>query len=122
MHQLEVLVADPVLHVPLSAGEEIVHDYDLVSGHHQTIHQVGTDETSSARHQYSLSILIIQELHRREVFRHTILDRRLQMLQLAFQFADMDPRLLDIFNIVGLLLFLGIVNFLRHSLDDGLVG
>lgn len=34
MDQLEVLVSQPLFHIPLSAREEIVHYDDLVALHH----------------------------------------------------------------------------------------
>ena len=48
VEQLEVLVVDPVLHVPLPPGEEVVRHDDLVAGQHQAIHQVGADEAGAA--------------------------------------------------------------------------
>lgn len=118
MHQLEILVADPVLHVPLSAGEEIVDDYYFVAGEHQTVHQVGTDETRATRHQYSLPVLIIQELHRREVLRHPVPNRRLQMLKLTLQLADPNLRLLDVPDVSVGRLVLDILNFLRCDIGE----
>lgn len=38
--QLKVLVANPVLHVTLPPREEVVHHNDLMTLHHQSVHQV----------------------------------------------------------------------------------
>jgi len=116
MHQLEVLVTDPVLHIPLSAGEEIVDDYYLVSGEHQTIHQVGANKTRAARHQDSFPVLIIQELHRWKVLCHSVPDSRLQMLKLTLQFADPNLRFLDVPDVGRLVL--DIANLLRPNLSE----
>lgn len=40
--ELKVLMADPVLHVPLPSREEVVHHRHLVAIHHQLVRQVGT--------------------------------------------------------------------------------
>ena len=39
--QLKVLVADPVLHVPLPAGEEVVHHGHFVTVHHEFVCEMG---------------------------------------------------------------------------------
>lgn len=44
--ELEVFMADPVLHVPLPPREEVIHHGHLVAIHHQLVRQVGTNETS----------------------------------------------------------------------------
>lgn len=45
--ELEVFVAEPVLHISLPACEEVVHDGHLVAIHHQLVGQVGSYKTSS---------------------------------------------------------------------------
>ena len=40
--QLKVLVADPMLHVPLPAGEEVVHHSHFMTIHHEFVCEVGT--------------------------------------------------------------------------------
>lgn len=45
--ELKVFMADPVLHVPFPAREEVIHHSDLVAVHHQLVSEVGTDETGS---------------------------------------------------------------------------
>ena len=54
--KLEVLVADPVLHVPLSAREEVVHHGHLMAVHHELVREVGAHEpcTSSYLREDSL--------------------------------------------------------------------
>ena len=47
--ELKVLVADPVLHVPLPAREEVVHHGHLVAVHHQLVSEVGAHEARAAR-------------------------------------------------------------------------
>ena len=42
--QLEVLVANPVLHIAFAAGEEVIHHSHLVAIHHQLVCQVGPHE------------------------------------------------------------------------------
>lgn len=44
VYQLEVLMADPVLHVALPTREEVVHHRHFVPIHHQLVRQVGSDE------------------------------------------------------------------------------
>lgn len=45
--ELEVFVANPVLHIPFPSCEEVVHYSHLVAIHHQLVSQVGTHETGS---------------------------------------------------------------------------
>lgn len=111
MHQLEVLVTDPVLDISLSAGEEVVDDYNFVAGEHQTIDQMGADETRATRHQYSLPILVIQKLHRWKILSDSVFDRGLEMLQFALQLANANPRLLDVLDVSIGRLLLDIANF-----------
>lgn len=40
MYQLKVLVADPVLHIPLPSSEEVVHHNDLLALHHESVHKM----------------------------------------------------------------------------------
>ena len=47
--QLKVLVADPVLHVPLPACEEVVHHGHLMAVHHQLVGEVGTHKAGATR-------------------------------------------------------------------------
>ena len=44
--QLEVLVSDPVFHIPFPSCEEVVHHSHLMAIHHQLVSQVGTHKTS----------------------------------------------------------------------------
>lgn len=44
--QLEVLVANPVLHIPFAASEEIIHNGQFMTIHHQFISEVGTHKSS----------------------------------------------------------------------------
>ncbi|TNN32163.1 hypothetical protein EYF80_057677 [Liparis tanakae] len=45
--ELKVLVANPVLHIPLPSCEEVVHHSHLVAVHHQLVGQVGAHEAGS---------------------------------------------------------------------------
>jgi len=49
VHQLEVRVTDPMLHVPPPPGEEVVNDHDVMALHHELIHQVGAHKPRAAR-------------------------------------------------------------------------
>lgn len=44
--ELKVLVADPVLHIPLPPREEVVHHRHLVAVHHQLVGEMGPHKTS----------------------------------------------------------------------------
>lgn len=53
--ELEVLMADPVLHISLPAREEVVHHGHLMAIHHELVSEMGTYEprSSSYLHQDS---------------------------------------------------------------------
>lgn len=61
--QLEVLVAQPVRHVPLPAGEHVVHHDHLVASHHQTVYQMASDETRATRDENAHALTIRKNLH-----------------------------------------------------------
>lgn len=46
--QLEVLVADPVLHVSLPASEEVVHHSHFMAVHHELVGEMGAHEARSS--------------------------------------------------------------------------
>lgn len=46
--ELKVLVADPVLHIPLPPREEVVHHRHLMAVHHQLVGKMGPHKTSPA--------------------------------------------------------------------------
>lgn len=52
VHQFKVLVSDPVLHVALPPGEEVVHHCDLMTFQHQAVHQVGAHKARPTRNLY----------------------------------------------------------------------
>ena len=62
VQHLEVLVSEPLLDVPLAASEVVVSHEDLVSVHHESVHQVGAHEPRPARHQDPLPVLVSPEL------------------------------------------------------------
>lgn len=47
VNELKVLVAEPMLHVPLPPCEEVVHHDDLMALHHQGVHEVGPHEAGA---------------------------------------------------------------------------
>ena len=67
VEELEVLVSDPVLDVSLATGEEVVCDGDLVPVHHEAVNQVRTHEASAPCDQNTLTLLVVTELHLREL-------------------------------------------------------
>lgn len=63
---LKVGVTDPVADGGLGAGEEVVEDGDFVAQEHESIDQVGADETSSAGDEDALPIGMGEEFDGRE--------------------------------------------------------
>lgn len=61
--QLKVFMANPVLHVSFSPGEEVVHHSHLMAVHHQFVSQMGANKTGSSgdlvkTHAQQLSSLV----------------------------------------------------------------
>ena len=81
MDQLEVLVAKPMLDVALVTGEKVIRHNNLVTLHHQHVHQMTADEAGASGHQNSLYILV------RQVFHFWV------ALDWRFSFQALDPRL-----------------------------
>lgn len=63
----KVGVTDPVGNGGSGTGEEVVHNSDFVTEEHQSVDQVGTDETGAASNEDSLSLSVGQQLDRGEL-------------------------------------------------------
>lgn len=63
----KVGVTNPVGNGGSGTGEEVVQNGDFVTEEHQSVDQVGTDETGTAGHEDSLSLGVGQELDGREL-------------------------------------------------------
>lgn len=63
---LKVGVSDPVTDGGLGAGEEVVEDGDFVAQEHESVDQVGSDETSSAGDEDALPVGMREEFDGRE--------------------------------------------------------
>ena len=63
----KVGVTNPVGNGGSGTGEEVVQDGDFVTEEHQSVDQVGTDETGTAGNENSLSLSVGQELDGREL-------------------------------------------------------
>eukprot|EP00968_Pinguiococcus_pyrenoidosus_P027466 scaffold7381_cov310-Pinguiococcus_pyrenoidosus.AAC.12 len=66
--ELEVLVAHPVLDVPLPPREHVVHHDDLVAKQHEQVHEVGAHEAGAARHKHA-QLLVVWQVFGLRVFR-----------------------------------------------------
>lgn len=73
--EFKVGVTDPVRDVGSGSSEEVVEDGDLVSEDHESINQMGSDETSSTSDQDSLSLSVWEEGDRSESGHGGVLDQ-----------------------------------------------
>ena len=62
VQHLKVLMAKPLLNIPLAASEVVVHHEHLVPIQHQLVHQVGANKPSPSSNQDPLPVLVSPEL------------------------------------------------------------
>jgi len=74
-YHLKVGMADPVTDGGLGAGEEVIDDSDFMTQEHQTVNEMGSNETSAAGNQDTLALRRRQELDRWETREGCIGDR-----------------------------------------------
>lgn len=72
---LEVGVANPVRNGSPATGKEVVKDGDLVTQKHESVDQVGTNETGTTGDEDSLTLRVGEELDRGELGDSGVLDR-----------------------------------------------
>jgi len=74
-NHLKVGMADPMADGGLGTGEEIINDGDFMTQEHQTVDEVGSNETSAAGNQDTLALRWGQELDRWETRESGVGDR-----------------------------------------------
>ena len=62
VQHLKVLMSQPLLYVPLAAGEVVVNHKHFMTIEHQLVNQVGPNKASSSSDQDPLSVLVCSEL------------------------------------------------------------
>ena len=50
MKKFKILMADPMLHIAFTAGEEVVNDRHLMTFHHQSVNQMRAHKARTSRH------------------------------------------------------------------------
>lgn len=63
---LKVGVSDPVADGSLGTGKEVINDRNFMAQEHETVDEVGSNETSAASNQDTLALRWRQQLHGRE--------------------------------------------------------
>lgn len=89
--QLKIGVADPMVDGGLGAGEKVVDNGDLMTQEHQTVNEVGSDETGTTGNQYTLALKSRQEFNGWETRESRVGDRASVWMKYGLGLIRLEP-------------------------------